>query len=95
MDGVVLPQSQSAAGCVVDAPLPGLPAVLQSAGAEGFLHLLIPVGAVAVAVLAPGAFVLQPLQSLRNQTLTGFALSGSGLGEGQAGLHHGHRLFPW
>lgn len=61
---VVPSQPQVAAGSVVDTPLPVLSALLQVVGAEGFLHLLIPVGAVTVAVAMTWCFVQQPLQGV-------------------------------
>lgn len=94
---VVPTQSQVAAGGMVDTPLPGLPAMLRGAGAEGFLHLLIPVGAVTVAVVSARCSELQPVQGLLQSTLTPIALCTWRRGcpcEGRAGLDLGHRLLP-
>lgn len=87
---VVPSQSQIAAGGVVDAPLPHLPAVLGGARAEGFFHLLIPVGAVAVAVVSSGGFEVQPLQGLLHATLNFFALRTRR--RGRPGLYKRHGL---
>lgn len=66
---VVACQSQVGAGVLVNIPLPILPDVLQRARAEGFFHLLVPVGAVAVAVASPGVSVQQSLQGLLHRAL--------------------------
>lgn len=83
---VVAAQSQVTAGRVVDAALPHLPAVLCGAGAEGFLHFLVAVCAVAVAVVAPGRLEVEPLQRLLQAGLP------SGQRGGRPGLRHGQRL---
>lgn len=92
---VVLPQSQVAAGVMVDTLLPCLPAVLQGARAEGLLHLLVPVCAVTVAVASAGGFEQQPLQGLLHRSLIPLGLGnwrGCGPACAQAGLYLGHRL---
>lgn len=99
MDGVVqvasaviASQSQVAAGGVVDASIPSLPIVIHSARAEGFFHLLVPVGAVTVAVVSAGSFEPQPLQCLLHRTFTLLALRRGCLAEAQAGFWLGHQF---
>lgn len=66
---VILAQSEVSAGRVVDAALPHVPPMFCGAGAEGLLHLLITVGAVAVAVVSPGRLEVEPLQGLLHAAL--------------------------
>lgn len=88
---VVAAQPQVAAGGVVDTLVPSLPPGLHRAGAEGFLHLLVPVSAVAVAVVSPGAFVQQPLQDVLHQAPALCTRRRFVPGHVQAGLCRGHQ----
>lgn len=83
-----------ATGRLIDTHVPVLQAVFKGAGGESFLHLLITVGAVAVAVVSAGALEVQPRQSLFHGGFRSRPRRRCCPAQAQTGFCNGYRHLP-